>query len=763
MATQGDVRYETGVVALGGLFAVAVVLDAVGLGVPFLRPVAGFLFLVPGLGGLVLQVVWIDPELRADCVAYAVGCGLVLVTAIGFLLNVALPIVGYSRPLAAGPMLVGILGTTVGLAAFVRRRRSPSWLSVPDRARLASAWRHLRAAGWQPALALLLPLAGVLATTALNVTNRPGPLLVVLVAVALVPTVVVLDLVEERYLPLLVGGTALAVLYHKSLWVGYAYGGHLSVVTVFKDQHWPITSEVLAVNGVLMPSLAHLLGVPILTQMKVVMPVLVAVIPLAMYVTFRQYVDSTTAVLGAAVFVFAHPFYYQYPSVARASIPVLFLALLGTAISDDYHHLLGRRLLALLFSVGLVVSHYGTSYYVMFALLGTLACFPVLSALDEAGKRHLRSDPTVPPEPYHRRMWSSISGGGLEVMRWDLVGFYLGSVITWYFYAAEGTKFEALIERVRNAYVSLFFEDDSGGGATAARLATDYGGVSIDYAENLYLSIALLIGVGMVVVVARRVVPRWDTGFDDEYVVTAGMVFVLFGGTILFSGEWGGGRPMMIVLSLTAVFAGVAIVTAGRLTVRGLAAAVAPFSIPAAIEVEASPGGLAGRAAFAAVLATLFVLNSGVMATVAYGGEAPSNVPSSDADAVDMTTDVRLHAWLTDHRSADEEIYGDRLARAQATDWMNGEIAAHTDDPPYRFRRTNFFESVDDPELEEGYLMLLRHNLVDGLVEVDYVTQRPIEEYRLDLDRRSQIYTNGEATVYYTDDAAREAADQRAS
>lgn len=747
----GEIRFESLILGLWATFATTLLLDVAGFPIPLVQPVVAIVFLTFGLGGLFLRSIGIDPELRADWFVYAVGSGLLVLTGVGVFWNLSHPLGLLETPLNSVELLVGVSLTTFGLVGFVRRRRPTATVPSPDLALFRRLASNGAQNGWQVFLALLLPLAAVLSVTYLNVTNDNLPVVALLVVVAAVPVLVVARVIEERYLPLTIWGTGLAILYHKSFFIGHSFGGHQSVVNIWKGGYWPLEFETLAVNGALMPAFAKLSGVHVITQVEVIMPLFVSALPVAMFVTFRRYTTPQMAFVGCSFFVFSHPFFYQYPSVPRASMPVLFLAMVGTTISDDYHGLLQRRALAALFGVGVVVSHYGTSYYVLFALLGALPSIVVLRWVAGVLERFTLSDANPLGDEWKGESEPDSAGRSRSsVFGPQFVAFYAASALAWYLYVAGGAKFESIFSHVVTSVQSLF-SDSEGGGATAARVQTDYGGIAIDLAEYIYVSLALMVGVGLLIVTLRRVVPAWETEFDDGYVALSGFVFLLFAGTFVISGEWGGGRPMMIVLSLNAVFAVIAAVAIGRALARALEAITRSVSETATDRIRAASTDVSGEAAVAVILAAFFLLNAGAMTALVYGERAPSNVAYADVRDEDNTADVQTHAWLADHRNDTYQIYGDRRARAQTTDWINGEISSVAEREPYRFTKSYFFEALNDSTLETGYVLMMQHNVVDGMVEVNYVTTRPIERYTLLLEHRNRVYTNGQGEVYYTD------------
>lgn len=727
------------------VFDVVAVVGEAGYDLPIVQPALSFLLTGVVLGGLFLRVVGVDPVFRARWFAYAQGAGMIVLLVAALLLNAVLPPLGYATPISAPPLLVTLNVLVVGFAASsVRRREGPTG---PLRPGSVLSWTDLR-----PSVLLFLtvPLVTILAVFYLNVTHDAVPVVAVLLSLAVLPMYVVVFGIEDRYHTLATFSIGLAILMHKSLWLGQNYGGHASVVGIFKRGVWSFGGESLAVNAVLMPSLGHLSGVPMLTYIRVIMPVIVAFIPLCLYVTFRSYADADTAFLGASLFMFAHPFYYQYPNTPRASMPVLFLALLATLVSDDTYGRFQRHLLAVLFAFGIITSHYGTSYYVMFALLGALVAIWTYGKFDALIARIARSRPSL----LERFRSPSLSADSLSrriaLITRGFVGYYVTAVLAYYYFVDDGKVYTILVENVVNAYLSLFVETSDGGGATATRLTTDYGGASIAYSKYLYVLIALAVAVGLAVVHWDRLAPWRETRFDDDYLALSALLLALFGGTIVIAGQWGGGRPMMIVLSLNAVFAVIGMTWIARSLHRIGSRIVDRVDVePASVDAR-----LAGRAAFAVLLATFFALNTGTMAAVAYGGQAPSEVPNTDLDGRSDASNLAVHVFFTDHRDVDEQIFGDRGTRQRATDWRNGEIAAYTERSPYRFKPKSDLGAINNSDVERGYVVLLAHNLHEGIVDVDFVTNKPFERYELSLEHRHRVYSNDRGAVYYTDETA---------
>lgn len=679
-------------------------------------------------GSLVLFSLADRARIDARWMVYAVGLSLLSVMFVGFVVNMVLPLVGVAAPLSVQPLAVSM---TVYVAL----------VSVPPL--YSGSQQHIEIAIpplFRPVpLALaLLPLVSILSVTYLNRTSDNLPILVTLAVIALIP-LAALRLIPREYHAFGIWTVALAVLYHKSLWAFSGFAGSPGVVRAWEAGRWtagfdfvqPTSTELLQ-NGVLFPAYAKLAQIHIFTQLEVVNPLLVSFIPVALFITFRRYIGSKAALVGAALFVFAHPFYMQYPTAGRAATPVLFLAMFGVVVSDlDLRRSVAAGL-GMLFLVGVVVSHYGTSYFVAAALLGAVGVAWLLRvARDRVGL------PSTFDTEDGRYTNSLLTTG--------LAGFFLVTTVSWYLYLTGGRKFE-ILPRHSAHIVEQFLSGTLFAGRTTARIQRDYGTPTVQLSKYVYFAIGLLIALGLAVAAYRYLSEDHESNVDVQYLSLAMAAFALFGLTILFR-TWGGGRPMMITLVFTAMFAVIGAVWIGR--------TVSQFA-----PIDRQSLRAAGLGAFAVLIAVLLLLNTGVLSSVALGGTAPSNVPlqaqfeeSSDPSLrsnVYQETDVGAHVWFVQHLTA-TTVYGDSIAHGQ-TDWKLPQIEAQTPGlssyGPIRPR--NRVGELVNPGVESGYVILLGHNqALDIMWDGDDRAQVPIAQIDAELLQRHRVYSNDHSVIYY--------------
>lgn len=716
------------------------------------------LTLVPG--SLILISVVDSLIVEARTLVYAAGLSLMVHLATGLVLNLALPAF-LGPPLRFPPLAIAATLVVSVLASIALRYGGRIDVTVPPLFTPA------------PLALALLPLGSVLAANYLNVAEENLPLLLVLVAVALTP-IALIRFVEERWYAFGIWTMSLAILYHKTMLVTTGFSGSPTVTNSWFIGRWvPLRGSADAVatsllpNAVLFPAYARLAGVDILTEVEIINPLFVSLIPVALFVTFRRYVGAREAVLGASLFTFCHPFYIQYPTAGRAATPVIFLSMIGLLISDrEVPKPVGAGL-AVVFVLGLVVSHYGTSYYVMTAFIGAIGILVGFHVTDEWLDKWT-AEPVRGDGAGERITVKRLQR--FSVFNWRLVGLQAVAAFGWYMYTAGG-KWQIVPKHIESSYESLV----SGGiasGRTGARVTRDYGSLSISLAKVIYVTLAVLMLLGLAVAFYRRYVAPDERQFDDRYLAVATVMLGLFGFTLV-ARNWGGGRPMMITFSFTAIFAVVgASGVVGLLRRQWDRLRGRPVSRESNV-LRSWIGGLrprqwrgASNALVAVFLVSLFVLNSGVVAAVTTQDRAPSNALANEwiGESSDPHTragayresSIQAHTWIVTYygyrgeSSPTRNVYGDYITFGH-TDWLRPHYYLRSGGQGYGpWKPRGELASLAEPGLEPGYVLLLGHNTaletVAGYLSENETAYDAIVD---ESNRRDIIYTGGYTRIYY--------------
>jgi uncharacterized membrane protein len=342
----------------------------------FLRSTLAFLLLFVAPGVAVLSLAGLTRLALAEALVNAVGISLALTMLSGFLLDSVLHALGVPRPLDGPFALVWVNASLVLLYATVLRVRDLGELVVVPRLR-PTAWSAAAVA--VPVFCVVLTLLG---TTLLN--NDGSNVLVVemflLVAAGLLATGVVWRRLPEGVWPVALYSYSLSLLlvYSMRSWhiLGYDVAAEYFVFSrTTADGHWtaydPVDAAYNACLSItLLPTtMHHVLAISPEYVFKFWMQLLGALVPVALYLLYRSYVKPVVAFFACMFLAMQTWFYEEISALIRQEIAYVFLALLLFVIFSKRYGGSGRVVLIVTYSIGLVISHYSTSY-VWVATLG---------------------------------------------------------------------------------------------------------------------------------------------------------------------------------------------------------------------------------------------------------------------------------------------------------------------------------------------------------------------------------------------------------
>jgi len=683
------------VILLAGLL-VPVALQQFGISLPLVRPVLAVAFLMFVPGAFVYLGFGAPDRSLATTLCYIYGLGLVSVMGIGGFVSVVSPYVGIDRPLSLS-VLIAISIVLAGVMAV--RNQSSMTLTLRTTDVLSPV----------PLFLLLFPAVSVLGTALYATAGINLLLLALLAGIAVIPVVVAITGSGARYLPLAVWGLSVALLYHGRIFDFFTITQPLPNVVMEIGRWAPNYSDGLGSllgNGVLYPIYAIFTGLPMAAEWNLVNPFIVAMLPVVLFEAYRRFISSVGSFLSVCIFMFAYSYYVLYPTGGRAATPVIFIGLLALAVNDSELSASTRQIMVLLFGAGVAVTHYGTAYVVMFALLTASLAFIVLKLLVgmnlPARLAEFLSDGSV------KHALTTASERSLDIERPAIlnptyVAYYTAFALGWYLYTGLGGKFSTLPRKVVDGIQGVLYAETSGSAVTSFQ--QEYSAISITLAKYLYVVFGLLMAFGIAVAVFRLVVDREETVPTGHLALGIGF-FAMFGGSALPSGNaFAVARVMMIIFTFAVPF-----VAVGLEELPSLFQRIRPtFDIKRGTTVV--------RVGLAVVLAVFFTLNSGLVAEMVTKGYAPSNqvseqrlaeseIPSLRLRVRDcVQCDIQTHVWIGNNVPQSERVYSD-VQMDNQLDFYGGTISDQAE-------QTQNYRMVNSSmtELPPGdYIGLLAHN-----------------------------------------------------
>lgn len=359
--------------ALAAVALVCAVLTFAEVPVPALRVAAGLVLL------FVLPLILIRARLLSDAIdptariLYAFGLTILLAILVGLVANTALPAIGDPRPLR--PVVLASVYGVLNLALILWR---PERTVAP-----AGGWsdtaRQLVSARVEPAQ-LLGVVAVVLAVLgAIRLNNDAGPFVAVMARICVVAALVCLARdrgpgVDVRAIAL----AATALLMGTSL-RGWFITGHdiqreyIAYLLANGAQHWSMAPFESPYNACLSVTIVPTMvtqatGLAGVVVFKVVMQAAMVAVPVATYVFGKRLAGRRVAVLGAIALMTFPSFLNDLPYLVRQEVAFCFLALMLLAATEPTWGVWRRRLAISVFGVGVVLSHYSTTYMVLIGM-----------------------------------------------------------------------------------------------------------------------------------------------------------------------------------------------------------------------------------------------------------------------------------------------------------------------------------------------------------------------------------------------------------
>jgi uncharacterized membrane protein len=406
--------------------------------------IVGFLFLaiVPGL--LTVIALKIKHLPFWGYAGLTIGFSLLELMMVGLLGNTLLPFFGIARPLDKAIVLIEVYLLTATLVAVVWFRIRQIEINLKRYAIFDRPRDFILS--FTPALFVLLSIFG-----AIRLNNGGSNILTMIMLGGMTVYLIILLACAKRLdantIPTAIFFLSAALLLMTDLRGWYITGHDIqSEYKVFEMTKlagiWNIASYRDAYNAcmsiTILPTLfSNLLSVPDPYIYKFFFQIFFAICPVFVYLIGHQWTNRRISLLGTIYFIGFPTFFTDMPFLVRQEIAFLFFGLMLYIIFTDLLPLRIRRILFMVMGVGVILSHYSTTYTVL-AIFGLAAAsrpfiIKLFQKLKEA--RFFRSSAVLasPKLENHRKpnitltmvivlfvasfLWTSIitkTGGGLQ-------------------------------------------------------------------------------------------------------------------------------------------------------------------------------------------------------------------------------------------------------------------------------------------------------------------------------------------------------------
>jgi len=349
-------------------------LGSLGIDVPVLRQVAGFIFLTFIPGALILRILKIHNLSATESLVYSAGLSIAFVMFSGAFIDFLLPLTGIRQPITLLPVTasMAVLMLILMAVAFVRDRS----FTCPERTTPAEKLQL------PPVLFLILLLLMTILGVALIDSYQNNILLIIcLIAIAgIVGLAAFGKFIQPRLYPFAIFIIGLCLLYQTTLMSPYLVGSDIYTEYYFyrlvaNAGYWDYTipstvNSCLSIN-ILAPIYSLVLGIDGRWAFKAIFPLIFALVPLILFHIFSQQISPKKAFLSAFFFVAVPTFSLEMIALCRQQVAELFLALVILILIDRKLKRGPRLALAIIFAASIIVSHYAVGF-IGFIYMGLL-------------------------------------------------------------------------------------------------------------------------------------------------------------------------------------------------------------------------------------------------------------------------------------------------------------------------------------------------------------------------------------------------------
>jgi uncharacterized membrane protein len=705
------------IIILNMIFLAIVTLNYyTGIEIIVLRQILAFICILLVPGTLLLYIFKIRMSF-VKTILHSIGLSLFMLIIIGLMLNFLGPVIGIAKPISEIPIILTLVSLNIWLSSiFYLKSRNKE---------IELFFQNIKTI--PPLYSILLPFTSVLGTFLLDYYCNNLLILLLFTALSLIPVCLMLFFkTKEENLMLTTFTIALSLVLYNSLFGLYMrptdnrveyYFSNAVITNGFWNSSIPNSINAMPAITIIIPILSETHKISLVWVYKLIVPILSAFIPVALYCAYKDIGNNDKIAFLSAFFLTSMFFYFSWISVTMKLMSgTLFLSLLFLTMYDKKISPMARRGLSVIYAFSLVTSYYGWSYVFLISLVTGFLLLYLL--------QHFQST----------KLFISLS----------FVMMYIGLTLAWNMYTSSDFNFEFFVKFSRTFINSIVTEFIFPKGVYGVELLMAELPPYLHFLKIIYIFLAMLTFIYLIFILYQKLKNKT---IDDYTVLCIPFLFFLgapymFGAVGNFAGA--GGFAFYSYLLL------------------------APLCIKAILNtfelllIHLQHGGGEGIIPTGTILCVFFMLNSGLAAEVIWKHNiSPSIYVSAPRilnngsieekayfDYVHLSVlDMRGGRWVAEKMKENSKIFCGPI-NERGVLLINGLTSPIYD----TFGSLNIFPLTYKTIIpDNSYIYLTQFNTKTGKIKQtgwvfpEYLNITEIEQINLS----NKIYTNGGGEIYY--------------
>jgi len=407
-----------------------------------------YLLFVPGI--LILRILRLHDLDNIETILFTVGLSIVTLMLMGVLINVLYPFVGINTPFSTNYLVITIslLVIILGIMSYIFDKNYSKATFFNIKGIISN----------QSLLLLIFPFFSIFAAYLMNSYKINIGSIILIFSISLVPILVAFDKINEKYYYLTVYTTSISLLFFVSLISNYIVGGDIVVEyyysnLVLQNGVWiynPTINLGLNVNSMLSivtlaPIIAKFTNLNLIWVFKIFYQLIYSLVPLGLYKLYKGQTNPKIAFFATFFFMATFSFYSEMIVLARQQIAELFFILMLIIICKKIKNI-NFSILFLLFSVGLITSHYGLSYFFILYLISFVMILYSLKLLQNKFPKKISLF-----EINIKKLFSN------KITK-NFALFFIISSFFWYIYTSNASIFYSIVHIGDNIISNIYSE-----------------------------------------------------------------------------------------------------------------------------------------------------------------------------------------------------------------------------------------------------------------------------------------------------------------
>lgn len=352
--------------------------------IPIFNDIITLLYLgfVPGI--IILRILNLHDLGNTFTTLLSVGLSILSVMMLGLFMNQVYPLIGIAKPIEQIPLLVTFTIYTVILLVLSYKKDKDNYIDNSSKLSFDIITSN------QFICLCILPLIAIIGAYTLQYYENNSIQILLLILISAIVIAMTWGFLKREYYHFAIFSIAISILYYSVLISNHIWGYDIFFEYQFAtyvikngiwDHTWPHAYNAMLSVVLYAPIYSKISGMTLTWVLKFIYPFLFSLISIGLYKIFEKHTGPKIAFLAAFFFIAYNGFSYGWMvQMARQQIAEIFLVLLVWLMIDRKIPQNKRKLLYLLFGVGLIVSHYSVTYLFMFTLFATIFSLDLISS-----------------------------------------------------------------------------------------------------------------------------------------------------------------------------------------------------------------------------------------------------------------------------------------------------------------------------------------------------------------------------------------------